>query len=112
MRRRTGATIADLQAGRVTMAIAAMATFLPLARDGKLRALAVASERRSASLPDLPTIAESGYPGFDTSSWQAVFVPIKTPPALVRTLHQNIAMAVALPEIRGAIRPARNGARR
>jgi tripartite-type tricarboxylate transporter receptor subunit TctC len=96
----TGATIPDLQAGRVTMTVAAMATFLPLVHDGKLRALAVASEKRSPAVPELPTIAESGYPGFDTSSWQGVFAPARTPPALVRKLNQDMARVLALPDVR------------
>lgn len=94
----TGATIIDLQTGRVTMTVAAIATFLPLVREGRLRAVAIASERRSPALPDLPTIAESGYPGFDTSSWQGIFVPAGTPPIMVQRLHRDIVSA--LPELR------------
>ena len=96
----TGLMIPDLVAGRVTLTIAAVATFLPLVRDGRLRALAVASDKRSAALPDLPTVAESGYPGFDTSSWQGVWVPAKTPGALVRQLNQSLQKIVDLPDVR------------
>jgi tripartite-type tricarboxylate transporter receptor subunit TctC len=95
----TGAIVPDMIAGRVTMAIAATATFLPLVRDGRLRALAVASDKRSAATPDLPTIAEAGYPGFDTSSWQGVLVPVKTPPAMIRRLHQDIVKVIAMPDV-------------
>lgn len=80
----TGAMVPDLIAGRVTMTVAAMSTFLPLVRDGRLRALAVASVQRSPAVPDLPTVAEAGYPGFDTSSWQAALVPARTPASLIR----------------------------
>jgi tripartite-type tricarboxylate transporter receptor subunit TctC len=97
----TGATIPDLQAGRVTMTVAAMATLLPLVGEGKLRAIAVASAKRSPALPELPTIAESGYPGFDTSSWQGAFVPSRTPPSLVSKLGRDIAKVLAMPEVRG-----------
>ncbi len=96
----TGLMIPDLVAGRVTMTIAAVATFLPLVRDGRLRAIAVASEKRTPTLPDVPTVAESGYPGFDTSSWQCAWAPAKTPAALVRRLNQDLQRLVALPDVR------------
>ena len=95
----TGAIVPDLVAGRVTMAIAATATYLPLVREGRLRALAVASDKRSKATPDVPTIAEAGYPGFDTSSWQAVLVPAKTPAARIRRLHQDLVKVIALPDV-------------
>ena len=96
----TGLMIPDLVAGRVTMTIAAVATFLPLVRDGRLRAIAVASEKRTPTLPDVPTVAESGYPGFDTSSWQGAWAPAKTPAALARRLNQDLQRLVALPDVR------------
>src|SRR5262245_23078169 len=98
--RGAGAMIPDLQSGRVTMTVAPMATLLPLVNEGKLRAVALASAKRSPALPDLPTIAESGYAGFDTSSWQGAFVPRVTPPALVLKLSQDIARVLAMPEVR------------
>ncbi len=96
----TGLMIPDLVAGRVTMTIAAVATFLPLARDGRLRAIAVASEKRTPALPDVPTVAESGYPGFDTSSWQGAWAPAKTPAPLVRRLNRDLLKLIALPDVR------------
>lgn len=96
----TGLMIPDLVAGRVTMTIAAVATFLPLVRDGRLRAIAVASEKRTPALPDVPTVAEAGYPGFDTSSWQGAWTPAKTPATLVRRLNQDLQRVVALPDVR------------
>ena len=95
----TGAMVPDLVGGRVTMVIGAAATFLPLVREGRLRAVAVASLRRSSATPELPTIAEAGYPGFDTSSWQGVLVPAATPASLVRRLHQDLVKVIALPEM-------------
>lgn len=95
----TGAMVPDLIGGRVTMAIGAAATFLPLVREGRLRAVAVASPRRSSAIPELPTIAEAGYPGFDTSSWQGVLVPAATPASLVRRLHQDLVKVIALREM-------------
>ncbi len=96
----TGLMIPDLVAGRVTMTVAAVATFLPLVRDGRLRAIAVASEKRTPALPDVPTVAESGYPGFDTSSWQGVWTPAKTPPALIHKLNQDLQKLMTQPDVR------------
>src|SRR6185369_1787864 len=64
-----GAAIPDLLGGRVTMIFSPIVVVLPLAREGKLRALAVTSLRRSSAAVELPTIADSGYPGFDVTSW-------------------------------------------
>jgi tripartite-type tricarboxylate transporter receptor subunit TctC len=96
----TGLMIPDLVAGRVTMTVAAVATFLPLVRDGRMRAIAVASQKRTPALPDVPTVAEAGYPGFDTSSWQGAWVPAKTPATLVRRLNQDLRKLIALPDVR------------
>lgn len=96
----TGLMIPDLVAGRVTMTIAAVSTFLPMVRDGRLRAIAVASEKRTTALPDVPTVAESGYPGFDTSSWQGAWAPAKTPAPLVRKLNQDLLKLIALSDVR------------
>jgi tripartite-type tricarboxylate transporter receptor subunit TctC len=96
----TGLMIPDLVAGRVTMTVAAVATFLPLVRDGRMRAIAVASPKRTPALPDVPTVAEAGYPGFDTSSWQGAWVPAQTPATLVRRLNQDVLKLIALPDVR------------
>lgn len=96
----TGLMIPDLIAGRVTLTIAAMATFLPLVRDGRLRAIAVASAKRSSALPDVPTIAEAGYVGVDTSSWQGAWVPAKSPAPLVRRLNQDLHRLLMVPDVR------------
>lgn len=96
----TGATIPDLLGGRVTMSVAPMAALLPLVREGKLRALGVASAKRSSAAPELPTIAESGYPGFDASSWQGALAPVKTPEHILRKLNLDIVKVIALPDVR------------
>ena len=96
----TGATLPDLLGGRVTMTVAPMATLLPLVRDGRLRALGVASAKRSSALAELPTIAESGYPGFDASSWQGALAPVKTPASILRKLNLDIVKVIALPDVR------------
>src|SRR5215203_4054560 len=81
-------------------------------RGGNLRAIAVTSLKRSAALPDVPTIAESGLPGFDASSWFAIFAPAKTPPEIVAKLNAEVLKALADPELQkrfadigGEIRP-------
>lgn len=96
----TGATLPDLLAGRVTMTVAAIATLLPPVRDGKLRGIAVAAPKRSPAMPEVPTVSESGYPGFDTSSWQGALVPSQVPAALIRRLNQDLVAVIAYPEVR------------
>jgi len=75
-------------------------TTLPLARAGKLRALAVTTIKRSAAAPDIPTIAESGVPGYDANAWFGVFAPAGTPPAVIGRLHAEIGKIVRVPQIR------------
>jgi tripartite-type tricarboxylate transporter receptor subunit TctC len=73
---------------------------LGLVREGKLRGLAVTSPKRSATVPELPTIAESGYPGFDVTSWFALMAPAGTPPDIIAKLHAETVKAMATPEVR------------
>jgi tripartite-type tricarboxylate transporter receptor subunit TctC len=74
---------------------------LPLAREGKLRALALTSLRRSSALPELPTIAESGYPGFEVTGWIGLLAPARTPATIVICkLHLETVKALALPDLR------------
>jgi len=70
------------------------------ARSGKLRLLGVTSANRSARIPDVPTIAESGLPGYAVEMWYGLFVPVKTPPAVIQGLYKESARVIALPEIR------------
>jgi tripartite-type tricarboxylate transporter receptor subunit TctC len=97
------AAIPDLLGGRVTMMFSTIAVGLPLVREGKLRALAVTSLRRSAAAPELPTIAESGYPGFEATNWYGLLAPAGTPAAIVRRLHLETVKALALPDLRGKL---------
>jgi tripartite-type tricarboxylate transporter receptor subunit TctC len=71
-----------------------LASSLPLIKAGKIRGLAVATPERAALMPDLPTVAESGVPGFDVSSWIGLFVPVKTPPQIVSKLHADTVAAL------------------
>ena len=94
------AAIPDLLGGRVTMLFSPIAVVLPLVREGKLRALAVTSLRRSSAAPELPTIAESGYPGFEVTGWIGLLAPAGTPSAIIRKLHLETVKALALPDLR------------
>jgi tripartite-type tricarboxylate transporter receptor subunit TctC len=74
-----------------------VAVGLPLVREGKLRALAVTSLRRSSAALELPTIAESGYPGFEVTNWYGLLVPARSPATIVRKIHLETVKALALP---------------
>jgi tripartite-type tricarboxylate transporter receptor subunit TctC len=93
----------DVIAGRVDCTFAVMASGLPLVRSGQLRALGVTTATRVASAPEIPTIAESGVPGYDTSSWFAFFVPAKTPPEIIAKMHADTVAALAEPQIRAKL---------
>jgi tripartite-type tricarboxylate transporter receptor subunit TctC len=92
-----------LMAGEVEVAVVPLATSLPLIAAGKLRALAVTSARRSAVLPDVPTIAESGVAGFASSSWQGFFVPARTPRDIVDTIQRETAKVLQAPDMRARL---------
>ena len=90
----------DLLAGRVTMSFANIVNILPLMREGKLRAFAVTSIKRSAVVPDLPTMAESGYPGFEAVPWFGLMAPAGTSPAIIEKIHREAVRALAMPDVR------------
>jgi len=77
-----------------------LATSLSLISAGRLRALAITGGRRAAALPDVPTIAEAGLPGFASSSWQGFFVPARTPREIVEKIQRDTAKALQVPEVR------------
>jgi tripartite-type tricarboxylate transporter receptor subunit TctC len=91
--------LSDLMAGRVDVMFAVMASGLPLAQSGQLRALAVTTDKRMASAPDVPTIAETGVPGYDSSSWFAFFLPARTPPAIVKKVSADTATVLKDPAV-------------
>jgi len=95
--RGTALAVGDLLAGQVTMVFADAVTSLPHIQAGTLRALAVSSKERAAIAPDIPTIAESGYPGFDAIGWHGILAPAKTPPAIVNRLNEEIVKALKDP---------------
>ena len=90
----------DLIGGQVQLMFDNLPPSLPQIKSGKLRALGVTTATRSAALPDTPTIAESGLPGFEASSWFGVLAPAGTPPAIVAKLNTEIARWLATPEAR------------
>ena len=85
--------LTDTMAGRVTYYFAPISAALPFVRDGKLVALAVSTAKRSSVLPNVPTIAESGVPGFDYSLWVGLFAPAGTPPAVVEKIAKDVRTA-------------------
>ena len=84
------AALNDLMAGRVQMMFSNLLTVQPLAQAGKLRILGISSGKRMSQAPELPTLAESGMPGYDYSPWFAMFAPAGTPPGVLRLLHREI----------------------
>jgi tripartite-type tricarboxylate transporter receptor subunit TctC len=95
-----GPAITALMGGEVQVAFPTIGAATPNLKSGKLRALAVTSERRSALAPDLPPIAASGLPGYDLDSADAVFGPAHMPAAIVNRLSQEIVRIVNKPEIK------------
>ena len=97
--RGSGQMLPELLGGTLTVAFDNIASALPHMKAGKLRALAVTTAARSAVAPEVPTLAESGLAGYDLSSWQAVFAPAGTPPAIVDRLYAEISKILKTPEV-------------
>ena len=98
--RGTALAVGDLLGGQLTMVFGDPISVLPHIKSGKLRALAVTSLQRSPVAPEVPTVAESGYPGFEALAWHGILAPARTPPAIVRKLNEEIAKALGDPETR------------
>jgi tripartite-type tricarboxylate transporter receptor subunit TctC len=96
--------LSDIIAGHVQMIFADPGSAVPLVRDGKVRALGVSSASRFDALPDVPTIAEAGVPGFEASSWHMIVTPAGTPDAIVSKLRDEFRVLVALPEVQQQFR--------
>jgi tripartite-type tricarboxylate transporter receptor subunit TctC len=92
--------VVDVMGGRVTMMLPGIGSAINLAKDGKLRALAVSTGKRVAGAPDIPTIAESGVPGFDVGTWESIQAPAGTPPAAIARLNTAIREVVATADLR------------
>jgi tripartite-type tricarboxylate transporter receptor subunit TctC len=97
--RGTAPSVTDLISGQVDATFTGTPAVLPHIRSGRLRALAVSSSQRIAALPEVPTVAESGYPGFEADQWYGLVAPAGTPAAVVARLNAEINKALALPEV-------------
>ena len=92
--------ITDLIGGQLQLLFDPFSSLYPQVRAGKARALAVTTERRSSVAPELPTVSESGFKGFDVSSWQGLVVPAATPKEIVERLHRETVKVLSSPEIK------------
>jgi len=95
----TGPMLTDLLAGQTQATFTGSSPLIPHIKSGKLRALAVGSAVRIPSLPEVPTIAESGFAGFETSQWYGIIAPAKTPPAIIQKLSLEIAQVMKQPDV-------------
>jgi len=93
--RGAGPALNDLLPGRVDVMFNNIGAVLPLIQSDRLRGLAVTTAKRTPAAPQMPTIAEAGVPGFDVSSWYAIFAPARTPPEIVRKIHADTIAALA-----------------
>jgi len=98
--RGSAAAMADVLAGNVTFTFSTIPQASPLVREGRLRALAISTRERVPALPDVPTVAEQGFPGFELNEWVALWVPAATPQPVVQRLYEAAAAALAEPAVR------------
>jgi tripartite-type tricarboxylate transporter receptor subunit TctC len=98
--RSTPYSLTALVSGEVSVGFSGTSAAVPHVRSAKLRALGVTSARRSPMVPDVPTIAEAGVPGYEASSWYGLMVPAKTPPAIIARLHAESVKALNRPDVK------------
>ncbi len=98
-----GPALTDVMSGHVPVFFASLASSLPFIKDGKLRPLAVTGKAHAPALPQLPTVAEAGLPGYEVYEWNAVFVPAGTPAPVVERLSKEFAATLNDPEVRGRL---------
>jgi tripartite-type tricarboxylate transporter receptor subunit TctC len=101
-----GQAIIDLSGGQVPAAVLGSSTVIPQQKTGRVRILAVTSKKRSAALPDVPTLAEMGLAGFDVYQWTAMLAPAKTPKTLISRLHGEVVEILKQPATRGRLETA------
>jgi tripartite-type tricarboxylate transporter receptor subunit TctC len=99
----SGPAVQDVIAGQIPMSFETATVALPHIQSGKLRALAVTPARRSKVLPDVPTMQEAGIAGFDVASWQALYAPAGTPPAIVNRLNAEVEKILAMPDVKSKL---------
>ncbi len=92
--------ITDLVGGQIQVLFDPFSSIYPLVVAGKIRALAVTTEKRATAAPQLPTVAEQGFAGFDVSSWQGIVVPAGTPKPIIQRLHRGLVTVMASPEVK------------
>jgi tripartite-type tricarboxylate transporter receptor subunit TctC len=92
--------LADLVGGHVSMMFTLLPSVVPQVKSGALRAIAIAAERRDPALPDVPTFAEAGLPGFFSDSWYGIFAPAGTPKPIISKLNAEIQRVLALPDVK------------
>jgi len=97
--------IADLLPGRIQVWIGAANSLLPHVREGKLRLLASTAPQRFSAMPDTPTVAEAGVPGYSLYPWLALFVPAKTPPEIVSRINGEVSRVLGSPEVKARLVP-------
>jgi tripartite-type tricarboxylate transporter receptor subunit TctC len=98
--RASGPATLDLAEGRIDITFGVLGSSLPLITDGKIRALAVTTEKRAESVPDVPTMAEAGLPGFEASLWFAVVAPAALPVPILTRLNQELNAILELPDVK------------
>ena len=98
-----GPALTDVMSGHVPVFFASLASSMPFIKDGKLRALAVTGKAHAPALPQLPTVAEAGLPGYEVYEWNAVFVPAGTPTPVAERLSKEFAATLKDPEVRGRL---------
>jgi len=99
----SGAALTDLVGGQVQLMIDTVPAVLPQIAAGKIKAIAISTGQRSELAPNIPTLAESGMPGFELVAWNAMFAPAKTPPEIIKRLHGELAKALAEPEVKARL---------
>src|SRR5262249_54235322 len=94
-----GAFITDLMSGQVQFTIGSPPAVLPLIKTGRLKAIVTTGAKRSSGLSDPPTIAESGFPGFETYEWYGLFAPARIPKPVLAKLNRDVASIIRMPEV-------------
>jgi len=98
-----GLALTDVMGGQVSMMFTTVVSAMPHIKSGKLRAVAVASAKRIAAMPNLPTVAESGVPGFDSSSWGGILFPAGTPKEIIAKMHDAVVAILAMPDVKARL---------
>jgi tripartite-type tricarboxylate transporter receptor subunit TctC len=98
-----GPAMTDLVGGQVQLVFATAASAVPQIRAGRIKGIAVTTARRSALLPELPTISEAGLPGFDANNWYGIVVPARTPRAIIDQLNAEVTKVLAMPDVKATL---------